>query len=93
MHGPAWNAFTMGADLACLQYDRADGARQLLGKALDRTAEEFARTGTVWEFYHPLGGRPEDVTRKPGQAFTASCREYYGLNPLWAMARIWRDLE
>ena len=92
LHGPAWNAFTMWAALGCLHYGRPDGARQLLEKALDRTAAEFARTGTVWEFYHSLGGRPEDVARKPGQAFTAPCREYYGHNPLWAMARIWKGL-
>jgi hypothetical protein len=90
--GPAWNNMTFWAALGCLQYGRRDGARQLLERALDRVAAEFARTGTVWEFYHPLGGRPEELGRKPGQAFTMPCREYYGHNPLWAMARLWSAL-
>jgi hypothetical protein len=89
MHGAAWNSFTLWSVEACLRYGRVDGVRLILEKALDRTAEEFERTGTVWEFYHPLGGRPEDVMRKPGQAFTAPCREYLGHNPLNAMARVW----
>jgi hypothetical protein len=88
-NGPAWNSFTLWAVAACLQYGRPDGARELLEKALDHTATEFERTGTVFEFYHPLGGHAETVTRKPGRAQVGPCRDYLGHNPLHAMARVW----
>ena len=87
--GPAWNCMTLWAAEACLRYGRPDGARELLEKALDCTAAQFARTGTVFEFYHPLGGNPEDVVRKPGRAIKGPCRDYLGHNPLHAMARVW----
>lgn len=91
--GPAWNCMTMWAAEACLRYGRADGARTMLERALDRTAAEFERTGTVFEFYHPLGGHAETVVRKPGRAQVGPCRDYLGHNPLSAMARIWKGLE
>lgn len=91
--GPAWNCMTLWAGEACLRYDRPDGARIMLERALDRTAAEFARTGTVFEFYHPLGGHAETVVRKPGRAQIGPCRDYLGHNPLSAMARIWKGLE
>ena len=87
--GPAWNCMTLWAAEACLRYGRADGARTILERALDRTAAEFARTGTVFEFYHPLGGHAEDVVRKPGRGQVGPCRDYLGHNPLHAMARVW----
>ena len=90
--GPAWNCMTMWAAEACLRYDRADGARIMLERALDRTAAEFERTGTVFEFYHPLGGHAETVVRKPGRAQVGPCRDYLGHNPLRAMARLWLAL-
>jgi glycogen debranching enzyme len=87
--GPAWNSMTLWAAEACLRCGRPDGARELLEKALDRTAAQFARTGTVWEFYHPLGGEPEGLVRKPDRGIKGPCRDYYGHNPLHAMARAW----
>jgi len=87
--GCAWNSMTLWAAEACLKYGRADGAAELLGKALDDTAAQFARTGTVWEFYHPFGGQPEALIRKPGRAIEGPCRDYLGHNPLSAMARVW----
>ena len=87
--GPAWNSMTLWAAEACLQYGRPDGAAELLEKALDDTATQFARTRTVWEFYHPLGGEPETLVRKPGRAIKGPCRDYLGHNPLSAMARVW----
>jgi hypothetical protein len=64
----------------------------MLQRALDRTAGEFARTGTVFEFYHSLGGHAETVVRKPNRAQIGPCRDYLGHNPLHAMARVWAHL-
>ena len=91
--GPAWNCMTFWAAEACLRYGRPDGARTLLERALDRTAAEFERTGTVFEFYHPLGGAAETVVRKPGRDQIGPCRDYLGHNPLHAMARVWAAAE
>jgi hypothetical protein len=91
--GPAWNSMTLWAAEACLKYGRPDGARVLMEKALDRTAAEFERTGTIWEFYHPFGGAPESLQRKPQTEFNRPCREYLGHNPLHAMARIYAQCE
>jgi neutral trehalase len=90
--GPAWNCMTLWAAEACLRYGRAEGARTLLERALDCTAAEFARTGTVFEFYHPFGGAAETVVRKPGRAQIGPCRDYLGHNPLHAMARVWAGI-
>jgi putative isomerase len=92
LHGPAWNSFTLWAVEGCLKYGQRSGARQLLEKALDGTAAQFKRTGTVWEFYHPLGGEPETLERKPGRTQKGPCRDYLGHNPLRAMARLWAGL-
>lgn len=91
--GPAWNCMTMWAAEACLRYGRADGAREILERALDCTAAEFERTGTVFEFYHPFGAAAETVVRKPGRAQVGPCRDYLGHNPLHAMARVWAGAE
>ena len=72
-----------------MAYDRPDAARRLLARALDASAAQFARTGTVWEFYHPHGGEPEALTRKPQTPYNQPCRDYLGHNPLIAMARLW----
>lgn len=97
--GAAWNSMTYWVARACVRYGRPDVAVRLLDAALDGTAAQFLRTGTMWEFYHPLGGRAEDVARKPGakpskptyarrnQPWT----DYLGHNPVLAMARLWRD--
>ncbi|MEI7766533.1 MAG: trehalase family glycosidase [Phycisphaerae bacterium] len=90
--GATWNSMTLWAVEGSLAYGNRSGARELLEKALDSTAVQFARTRTVWEFYHPLGGNPEDVVRKPGRAQIGPCRDYLGHNPLSAMARIWKGL-
>jgi len=88
--GPAWNSMTYWAATAARRYGRSELARTLLERALDDTAVQFDRTGTVWEFYHPLGGRPEDVKRKPNRDFPS--RDYVGHNPLIAMATMWESL-
>jgi putative isomerase len=90
--GPTWNSMTMWAVEACLRYGRRDGAKNLLEKSLDQTARQFHLTGTVWEFYDPMGGPPNQLERKPNTPFNQPCREYLGHNPLNAMARIWETL-
>jgi hypothetical protein len=89
--GPAWNCMTYWAARGCLRYDRPDAARKLLGAALDATAAQFEKTGTVWEFYHPKGGDPATLLRKNIGRKTP-CRDYLGHNPLFAMAGLWAGI-
>ena len=87
--GPAWNSMTYWAARGCVRYQRPDAARALLAAALDDTAAQFDRTGTIWEFYHPAGGHPEDLQRKPSTQRNRPWQDYVGHNPLFAMARLW----
>jgi hypothetical protein len=88
--GPAWNCMTYWAARGCVRYGRPAGARRLLEAALDATAIQFDRTGTIWEFYHPLLGDEESLFRKATGRRTP-CRDYLGHNPLFAMADLWRQ--
>lgn len=91
--GPSWNSMTYWVARACVEYGRADAAMVLLEKALDFSAEQFQKTGTIWEFYHPFGGNPEEVQRKPqNQAHNYPCPDYLGHNPLLAMAWLYSDI-
>jgi glycogen debranching enzyme len=87
--GPAWNCMTYWAARGCARYGRAAAARQLLEAALDSTAKQFQRTGTIWEFYHPRLGDQESLFRKP-TGRRIPCRDYLGHNPLFAMVDLWR---
>jgi len=86
--GPAWNCMTWWAARGCVRYGRPDAARRLLATALDATATQFERTGTIWEFYHPQVGDQQTLLRKPRGSRTP-CRDYLGHNPLFAMVDLW----
>jgi glycogen debranching enzyme len=86
--GPTWNSMTYWAARGCVRYGRSDAAHSLLGRALDASAVQFERTGTVWEFYHPHGGGPLELERKPHTQYNTPCPDYLGHNPLIAMARM-----
>jgi neutral trehalase len=88
--GPAWNSMTYWAARGCLAYGGADAARRLIEKALDNTAAQFQRTGQIFEFYHPFGGDPVSVQRKPDTPHNEPSRDYLGHNLVLAMARLWR---
>lgn len=92
--GPAWNSMTYWAARACVRYGRPDAAVRLLEAALDDSAAQFARTGTIWEFYHPQGDWPEKLQRKPATKadHNPPYHDYLGHNPLLAMARLWQEL-
>jgi glycogen debranching enzyme len=87
--GPAWNSMTYWAVRGCLRYGYKEAASAILERALDSSAEQFERTGTVWEFYDPFGGEQTAVKRKPYTEFNTPCRDYMGHNPLLAMTRMW----
>jgi glycogen debranching enzyme len=87
--GPTWNSMTMWVAWGCLRYGRRDAAAAILGRALDCSSAVFARTGTIWEFYHPHGGEPTALARKPQTQYNTPCRDYLGHNPLWMMARLY----
>ena len=91
--GPSWNSMAYWAAVACVRYGRPDAARRLLEPALDDTAAQFGRTGKLWEYYHPLGGHPEDLARKPTTRRNYPWPDYLGHNPLLAMARLWDELQ
>jgi hypothetical protein len=50
---------------------------------------QFERTGTVWEFYHPMLG-DQSVLKRKESGRNVPCRDYLGHNPLFAMADLWR---
>jgi len=87
--GPTWNSMTFWAARGCLRYGHSTAARVLLERALDDSAAQFERTGTIWEFYHPHGGSPEEVHRKPHTPYNKPCSDYLGHNPLIEMARMY----
>ena len=88
--GPAWNCMTYWAARGCRRYGRGEAARRLVAAALDATAAEFARTGTLWEFYHPTMGDQTLLRRKP-TAQNTPWRDYVGHNPLFALVDMWRQ--
>jgi len=90
--GPAWNSMSYWAARGCARYGRKDAARRILERALDDTARQFDRTGTIWEFYDPHGGPPEDLEREVRPPAGTPRREYLGHNPLLAMARFHDEL-
>ena len=45
------------------------------------------------EFYHPFGGKPEDLKREVTPPHLMPCRDYVGHNPLFAMARLYDRLK
>ena len=65
--GPAWNCMTYWAARGCAHYGRADAAKQLLEKALDATATEFQRSGTLWEFYDAESGDQNTLAQENRQ--------------------------
>lgn len=87
--GPVWNSMTYWSARGCMRYGRTDAAKRILENALDASASQFGRTGTIWEFYHPHGGNPEQLQRKPHTLQNKPCQDYLGHNPLIAMARMY----
>jgi putative isomerase len=80
---------TYWAARGCVRNERKDAARKLLEAALDATAVQFERTGTIWEFYHPQLGDPKSLVRKSTGRPIPS-QDYLGHNPLFAMVDLWR---
>ena len=91
--GPAWNSMTYWVARGCLQYGREDAAKVLLERALDQSAKVFDETGNIWEFYHPNGGSPTEVKRKPHTKYNQPSKDYLGHNPLLAMARMYDQIQ
>jgi len=91
--GPTWNSMTYWAARGCLRYGYPEATGKILEAALDRSAEEYERSGIIWEFYHPHGGKPEILERKPHTQYNTPCGDYLGHNPLIAMARMWEHIE
>lgn len=90
--GPAWNSMTFWAVKGCMRYKRYDAAKLILEKALDSSAKQFRKTGTVWEFYHPNVGEQTSVERKRGTIRNIPCEDYLGHNPLIAMAKMYDEI-
>lgn len=90
--GPSWNSMTYWVALGCVKYNRDDAAKIILEMALDKTAEQFKKTGTIWEYYHPFGLEQTELKRKPHTNFNIPCRDYLGHNPLLAMAALYNQL-
>ena len=91
--GPTWNSMTYWVARGCIKYGRDDAAKIILEKALDASAKQFELTGTIWEFYHPFGGDPKELNRKPGTDKNEPCTDYLGHNPLIEMARLYESVK
>ena len=91
--GPAWNSVTLWISKGCLLYGRDEAALSILEKALDMSAMQFEKTGTIWEFYHPYGGEQTELLRKPRAGFPLPSKEYLGHNPLLAMAKLYEEIK
>ena len=91
--GPSWNSMTYWVARGCIKYGRDDAAKIILEKALDASAKQFELTGTIWEFYHPFGGDPREVKRKPGTDKNEPCTDYLGHNPLIEMTRLYESVK
>lgn len=91
--GPSWNSMTYWVARGCIEYGREDAALEILEKALDQSSKIFKETGTIWEFYHPFGGNPKSVARKPQTAKNEPCTDYLGHNPLIEMARLYERIK
>ncbi|QYY37247.1 trehalase family glycosidase [Ruficoccus sp. ZRK36] len=89
--GPSWNSMTYWIARGCARYGRADVAAMLLEKALDATAIQFERTGTIWEYYHCGLGDQKTVERKPDTSRNMPSCDYLGHNPLIAMAYLYME--
>jgi glycogen debranching enzyme len=86
--GPTWNSMTYWIARGCADCGFVGAARELCERALNCSAAWFEKTGTIWEFYHPHGGSPKELQRKPDTPFNTPCPDYLGHNPLLAMARL-----
>lgn len=91
--GPAWNSMTYWSARGCVRYGRNDAAMILLERALDECAKQFEQSGTIWEFYHPFGGNPLELQRKPHRKESVPFMDYLGHNPLIAMTRMWESVQ
>jgi putative isomerase len=90
--GPVWNSMTYWAARGCLRYGYSQAAKDLLERALDKSADQFSRTGTIWEFYHPFAGDQKLLIRKPHTEYNHPCRDYIGHNPLIAMTLLYESI-
>ncbi len=91
--GPTWNSMSYWVARGCASYGRKDAAIKILERALDVTAMQYEKTGTIWEFYHPFGGEQKSLLRKPLRGVPLACEDYLGHNPLIAMAKLYDDLK
>ena len=89
--GPVWNSMTYWAARGALHYGHPAEAHRLIEPALDDSAQQFDRTGKLWEFYSANGAHPEDLTRKPQTKRNEPFPDYLGHNPMLAMARLWEQ--
>lgn len=90
--GPAWNSMTMWAVFGLLRYGYREDAAHIAEKALDASAEVFAKTGKIWEFYDSLGGDPRSIARKPSTSKNMPCDDYMGHAPLFWLARVFEGV-
>lgn len=89
--GPTRNSMTYWAARGCLNYERKDAACALLERALDATTKQFEETGKIWEFYHPQGGDPLELSSELGIVSSPPIGNYLGHNPLIAMALLFES--
>lgn len=84
--GPVRNSQLLFLSLGLKGYGLEPLLAHLLEKALDQTCDHFHRTHTLWEFYHPQGGHPQEMIKLAGDSLETPNPQHVIHNPLFALA-------
>lgn len=83
MRGPTWLSQTYLAICGLRRYGHHDLACTIGTRAMDAVARVHREHGTIFEFFHPLGGPVAELTRKGNPA--GPLRDFQGHNPIHAI--------
>lgn len=90
--GPVRNSQLLWLVLGLKNYGLAPTIAHLLERALEHTADQFVRTQTLWECYHPYGSHPQEIIKLSGDDLLAPSGEHICHNPVIAMSYLLHEL-
>jgi hypothetical protein len=83
--GPVRNSQLLLLTLGLKGYDLSTAASHLIERALNTTADQFTRSANIWEFYHPLGGHPQEMIKLVDGVLETPSPSHTTHNPLIAL--------
>jgi glycogen debranching enzyme len=89
--GCSWNSFSFWFAYGMFKNGFYAECKELTEKILDATDKIYKSTGKIWEFYHPFGGSPLELARKPQNAQNTPCFDYVGHSPLVAIFNLYQE--